>query len=149
MSISRGITYSSTEQITNTKLHNLIDTATLSISASEISSSMLTSLASSAGKIAPQNLWEMVNVVTNSSLATISRGTAFNLYYTTYASLATFINARVGQMFTLIAQQASFPVVMDVGNFKLAGNWIPVTKYDNLNLIFDGTVFIERGRTAV
>lgn len=149
MSITRGITYSSTEQITNTKLHNLIDLSTISVGYTEIASGMLSSLASASGKVPPQNFWNLSNFSTNASLPDISVGTAFNLYYSTYASLATFINARVGQRFTLIAQQASFPSIVDVGKFKISGNWTPATSKDNIEFLYDGTDFVELGRTTV
>jgi len=46
----------------------------------------------------------------------------------------------LGSHFTLIAQQASFPVVVDTGAFKLNANWVPAKQYDNfdLNLGWDG-----------
>lgn len=146
----QGHTFASTEQVTNTKLHNLVANASISnILASEIANSFMASLASGAGKIPTQNLFNMNTPATNASLIDVSLYTSLRLYYSTYGSLATFINARVGQEFTIIAQQASFPVIIDVGSFRLAGNWIPDTAGDNLKLHWDGTSFTEVGRINV
>jgi len=51
MSITKGQTFGSTEQITNTKLHALVDSATISLEHTEIANNMLTSLATTAGMI--------------------------------------------------------------------------------------------------
>lgn len=144
-----GTTFGSTEQVTNTKLHNIVNNASISnILASELSNNILSSLASSSGKLLPQNMFALGTPATNASLIDISQFTAINLFHSTYATLATFINARRGQEFTLIAQQASFPAILDTGSFKLAGNWIPAKQYDNLSLIWDGSAFVEIGRVA-
>lgn len=54
MSITKGTTYGVTEQITNTKLHTLVDSATISLELDEFSANVLTSLPSTAGMI-PQH----------------------------------------------------------------------------------------------
>jgi hypothetical protein len=147
--LSRGQTFGSTEQITNTKLHNLVDLGSISgIIGTDIGTSLMPSLPSAAGKINPQNLWELVTLGTNASQPNISIGTHFKVYFSTFASLATFVGARTGQEFTLIAQQASFPSIVDTGSFKLASNWIPAKQYDNIKLCYDGTAFIELGRVV-
>ncbi len=51
MSITKGQTFGSSEQITNTKLHNLVDAATISLEFSEVANNMLTSLPTTAGMI--------------------------------------------------------------------------------------------------
>lgn len=146
----QGHTFAATEQVTNTKLHNLVANASISnILAAELSNNLLTSLASALGKIPPQNFANLNTPATNASLIDVSTRTALLLYYSTYGSLATFINARVGQEFLLIAQQASFPTILDGGAFRLAGNWIPDTAGDNLRLIWDGTNFTETARGNV
>lgn len=148
--ITKGQTYGVAEQITNTKLHNLVDLATITgILASEMANSFVTSLASASGKIPPQNLWELKTVATNSSVPSLATGTMFKLHWATYGSIASFSNAKLGQKFTLIAGQASFPVIVDTGNFLLSANWIPDTAGDNLTLVWDGTNFIEVGRTNI
>ena len=106
-------------------------------------------LASSSGKIPPQNLWELKNLVTNASIPDLSVGTVFKLNASTYACLASFTNMRVGQVFTLIAGQASFPGICDTGSFLLSANWIAAKKGDNITLVWDGTNFIEIARVAV
>lgn len=147
--ITRGQTFGTAEQITNTKLHNLVDLATITgITNSELSSNLLTSLASSSGKIPPQNLWEYKSVATNSSVPSISTGTVFKLNSSTYACIASFSGMRTGQVFTLIAGQASYPGICDTGSFLLSANWIAAKAGDNLTLIWDGTSFIEISRVA-
>lgn len=51
MGLTRGLTLAVTEQITNTKLHNLVDQTTVSVNYSELSSGMLSSLATLSGRI--------------------------------------------------------------------------------------------------
>lgn len=51
MGITKGHTFGTTEQVNSTKLHNLVDLATLSIIHSELATNMLSSLATSAGRI--------------------------------------------------------------------------------------------------
>ena len=51
MSITKGHTFGATEQVTNTKLHNLVDTATLSIEHTEFAANVLSSLPSTAGTL--------------------------------------------------------------------------------------------------
>lgn len=51
MSISKGVNFASTEQVTNTKLNNLVDNATISLEHSELAASMLSSLATASGSI--------------------------------------------------------------------------------------------------
>lgn len=143
----QGQTFGSTEQVTNTKLHNLVANASISnILASEFNGNILTSLPSGAGKVPPQNLVNLNTPATNASLIDVGIRTVLNLYYSTYGSLATFINARTGQIFTLIAQQASFPSIIDIGVFRLSASWVPDGQYDNLTLLWDGSNFIEVGR---
>ena len=117
MAITKGQTFGIAEQITNTKLHNLVDLATFS-------DSFITSLASASGKIPPQNLWELKSVATNSSVPSLAIGTAFKLNSSTYGSIASFSSARTGQQFTLIAGQASYPCILDGGSFLLSANWM-------------------------
>ena len=58
MSIARGKTFGATEQVTNAKLHELVDSATILLENDEISTNMLTSLPSSAGTIPSYNLFQ-------------------------------------------------------------------------------------------
>lgn len=145
----QGQTFGATEQVTNTKLHNLVANASISsILAAELINSFLSSLASGHGKVPPQNFYNVVTPATNASLIDVSIATTLKVFYATYGSIATFINARVGHKFTIIAQQASFPAVLDTGSFKLSALWAPAKQYDNLTLEWDGSVFVEIGRTA-
>lgn len=145
----QGVTFATTEQVTNTKLHNLVANASISgIVVGDITNGFISSLPSAAGAIPPQNLWSMITVATNASVPNVGVGTSFKLYASTYMTIASFSNARIGQQFTIIGQQASFPGILDTGNFKLSANWAPGKQYDNLTLIWDGSAFIEVGRTA-
>lgn len=49
MSITKGLTYGSTEQITNTKLHNLVDLGTISLEFDEFATNVLQSIPTTAG----------------------------------------------------------------------------------------------------
>lgn len=50
--VTKGQTFGSTEQITNTKLHNLVDLATVtSIAVSDLSTGILGSLSSTPGQL--------------------------------------------------------------------------------------------------
>lgn len=147
--LSRGQTFGTTEQVTNTKLHNLVDLGSISgITGTDLGSAFMSSLPSSAGKINVQNLWSQVNIATNTSFPNVGNGTHFNLFHQTFVSLASFVNMRVGQQFTLIAQQASYPTILDSTNFKLSADWIPQKQYDNITLWFNGSVVVELNRTA-
>lgn len=148
--ILQGQTFGTTEQVTNTKLHNLVANASISnIRASELISDILTSLPSAAGKLPVQNYMQHNTPATNASTIDVSLYTSLSLYYSTYGSLATFVNARTGQKFTLLSGQASFPVIVDAGSFLLSANWVPAAAGDNLTLIWDGTNFVEIGRVTV
>lgn len=125
--ITRGQTFGQLEQITNTKLHNLVDLAT--ITGVEL-------LGYSSG-------------LTNASIPNISAGSVFKLNASTYCSIASFTGMQTGQMFTLIAGQASYPCILDAGSFLLSADWIAAKSGDNLTLVWDGTSFIEIARVAV
>lgn len=58
MSITKGQTFGAAEQVTNTKLHNLVDAATISLENDELSANVLSSLASTAGFFKIQNLFQ-------------------------------------------------------------------------------------------
>lgn len=135
--ISAGYTFGSTELVTSTKLHSLVNNATINIA----------SLPSTAGAILPRNLFSIVTVATNASIPNLVQGTSFKVYWSTYGSIASFINYYPGQRFTLFAQQASFPSILDTGNFKLNGNWIPAKVDDNITLEWNGSSFVEVFRT--
>ena len=93
-------------------------------------------------------MFNIVTTATNASLVDVSAASSLYAWYSTYGTLATFINARIGQIFRVVAQQASFPAIIDTGAFKLAGNWIPAKQYDNITLQWDGTAFVEVSRVA-
>lgn len=149
--ITKGYTFGATELVTNTKLSTLVDSATISgILHSELSSNILTSLTSSSGKVPPQNVFNFNSAVaTNSSVPNIGSYTALKLYYSTYGSIASFSNARIGQSFTLIAGQASFPAILDTANILLNADWKPAKANDNITLLWDGNKFIEISRVSV
>jgi hypothetical protein len=145
-----GHTYSVSEQVTNTKMNNQVNLASISnIQATELATNFLQSLPSATGRIPPQNIYNLGSAATNASLIDVSSAQAFNIYASTFSSLATFINARVGQPFTLFIQQASFPCLVTLGNFKLSGNFIPRKQYDNITLFWNGSVFVETARTLI
>jgi len=126
-----GINIVSNEQITNTKLHKIVNDATISsIKVNELGN-------------------ELATYSTNASTPDISNANVLLIHYSTYGTLATFVGARVGQRFTLISQQASFPSIIDTGSFKMNGNWIPTKLGDNITLVWDGTNFIEIFRVTV
>lgn len=64
MSISKGHTYGSTEQVTNTKLHNLVDLAIISLEYDEITAGLLSSLASNAGSLSGYNIRNLQSLAT-------------------------------------------------------------------------------------
>lgn len=135
--ITKGYTFGSTELVTNSKLHSLVNDATLNIA----------SLPSTAGAMLPRNLFSIVTVATNASIFSLVKGTSFRLHWSTYGTIASFTNMYPGQRFTLFAQQASFPSLVDIGNFKLNGNWIPQKVDDNITLEWNGSSFVEVFRT--
>ena len=171
--ITKGTSYGVAEQITNTKLHNLVDLATVTVivnadidaaaaivdtklaqitTASKVSGYAVTALASvpsAAGAIPPVNVYSLVNVATNASVPSLIKGTIFKLNASTYTSIASFTDMSTGQMFTLVAGQASFPSILDTGDFLLSADWISAKAGDNLTLVWDGSDFIEIGRVSV
>lgn len=148
--VYQGQTFATTEQITNTKLHNLVANASISsINPADMSTDFLSSLASLHGKIPMQNFWRHSNVVTNSSVPDVSAYTSLTLNWSTYGSIASLTNMRSGQQFSLVAGQASFPAILDAGSFLLSANWIPAKAGDSLTLLWDGTSFVELGRTSI
>lgn len=65
-SITKGQTFGATEQVTNTKLHNLVDLATISnISATELASNILQSLPTGAGQV---RYWSLVTSMASGAL---------------------------------------------------------------------------------
>ena len=135
--ITKGYTFGSTELVTNSKLHSLVNDATINMA----------SLPSTAGAILPRNLFSIITVTTNASIPNLIQGTSFRLHWSTYGTIASFTNYYPGQRFTLFAQQASFPSILDTGNFKLNGNWIPAKVDDNITLEWNGSSFVEVFRT--
>ena len=153
--ITKGQTFGSTEQITNTKLHALVDSATISAivnadidSSANIADTKLNQI-STAEKVLPAAMYAVKNMATGATIIDISAGTVFNLYTAsgvTGISLCSITGATSGQEFVLVAQQASYPVLVDVDIFKLSADWIPQGQYSNLRLVWDGTNYIEIGR---
>lgn len=126
-----GHTFDPREEVVNTKLHDLINLASISnISLIELGS-------------------ELGSFGTNASYIDLSGNNVIPLYYSTYGSLSTFISPRQGQKFCVISYQASFPVLIDTGSFKLSGNWIPANQYDNITLVWDGNNYIELSRKTI
>jgi len=79
-SITKGITLGATEQVTNTKLHNLVDQATISnISATELASNILTSLPTTAGTL---RYWSIVTSLASGALIRYNGSNSF------YASMS-------------------------------------------------------------
>lgn len=155
--LSKGQTFGSTEQVTNTKLHALVDSGSVTAivnadcdAGMALADSKLAQL-STAEKVLPKAMYALKNLVTGATVADISTGTIFNLYTASGAtgiSLCSITGATAGQEFTLVAQQASYPVLVDVGIFNLSADWIPQSQYDNLRLVWDGTNYIEISRVT-
>ena len=168
--LTKGQTFASTEQITNTKLHALVDSATCTAivnadvdaaaaivdtklntisTAGKVTGKAITNLASipsTAGVMPFVNLVKLGSIATNATRPNVSKLSALHLKFSTYASLTTFAGCVKGQEFTLIALQASMPRVPDGGKFILNGVWIP-KQNSTLRLIWDGTNYIEIART--
>jgi len=125
-----GHTYGATEQVTNTKLNNMMNNASIS-------------------NIHPIEFdIELYNADLNATTPNISNANVLKLTNNTYCSIPTILGARVGQRFTLLSQQASTPSIIDINSFKLNSDWIPAKANDNITLVWDGTNFIEIGRTV-
>lgn len=67
MSIIRGIVFGVGEQITNTKLHNIIDLATISVNHTELATSILASLPSTAG-VLPLHTYLRVSLASGATI---------------------------------------------------------------------------------
>lgn len=58
MSITKGLSFGVAEQVTNTKLHNLVDDATISLEHNEFATNVFTSLASAVGVLPFHSLFQ-------------------------------------------------------------------------------------------
>jgi hypothetical protein len=58
LGLTKGHTFGAAEQVNNTKLHNLVDLATVDLESSEVTTSFLSSLASTAGSLQWHNIYQ-------------------------------------------------------------------------------------------
>lgn len=70
-----------------------------------------------------------------------------NVQLLSAGSIATIIGAINGFPFTLYCQSAGSLGIPDAGLFQIAGAWIPTTQ-DTIMLVWDGTNYIELGRST-
>lgn len=146
MAIYKGHTFAATELVTSTKLNSLVDSASIALTVSELSTGFLSSLATTSGILRPINLYSITNVATNMSVPNVANKSFLKLYWSTYGSIASLTGMTSGQQFTLMAAQASFPAILDGGAFTLSADWIANGANDNITLVWDGSSFIETAR---
>jgi len=168
--LTKGQTFGASEQVTNTKLHALVDSATCTAianadidsaaaiadtklatisTANKISGkalSVLATIPSAAGVIPISNMVKLGSTATNATRPSVSTLTALTLHYATYVTLTTIAGCITGQEFNIISNQASFPRIEDAGKFILNGAWVPKAN-SLLKLIWNGTNYIEVSRT--
>jgi len=148
--ITKGYSFGSSELVNNTKLHSLIDSASIaSIVNSNLAPYILSSMATTAGRLPLRNMVYFSNLATNTTIPSIGDYTTLKLYHSTYCSIPSIAGAETGQKITFIAGQASTPSIVDTGIFLLSANWTPAKAGDNITLVWDGTSFIEISRVSV
>lgn len=149
MTITKGYTFGSTEQVTNTKIHSIVDSASIALDIGELKTGFLSSLTTVVGIVRPINIYSITAVATNATVPSAANKTYLRMYWSTYGSITSISGMTSGQFITISAQQASFPVICDVGNFVLSAKWTPNGANSNITLIWDGTKYIETSRTSV
>lgn len=87
MSITTGHTYGASEQVTYTKMNNMVNNAVISLQHTEISSNLLTSLASSAGSLSGYNINKLQSLASSAGFVNW-----FNL--SSFTSLASGVSLR-------------------------------------------------------
>ena len=127
--ISAGYTFGSTELVTNTKLHTLIDSATITgITSSELSITA-------------------ANIATNASIVSTAGAKVVNLYSCSAGSISTITGMLENIPFMLINRSSGASLaLLDASPFLLNGNVIPNSVGSNITLVWDGTNYIELGR---
>lgn len=91
-----------------------------------------------------------VAIGTNPSIVDTAGNRIVKLYSSSAGSIATIAGALTGVPFTLIMQSSGASLsLLDAGDMLLSAAWTPDTQYDNLTLVWDGSRYIELGRTAV
>jgi len=127
--LSRGYTFGSTELVTNTKLHTLIDSATITgITSSELSITA-------------------ANIATNASIVSTAGAKVVNLYSCSAGSISTITGMLENIPFMLINRSSGASLaLLDASPFLLNGNVIPNSVGSNITLVWDGTNYIELGR---
>ena len=129
--LSRGYTFGSTELVTNTKLHTLIDSATITgITSSELSITA-------------------ANIATNASIVSTAGAKIVNLYSCSAGSISTITGMLTNIPFMLINRSSGASLaLLDASPFLLNGNVTPNSVGSNITLVWDGTSYIEIGRVA-
>ena len=121
--ISAGYTFGSTELVTNVKLHTLVNSSTLSETASDIA--------------------------TNASIVSTAGAKIVNLYSCSAGSISTITGMLTNIPFMLINRSSGASLaLLDASPFLLNGNVTPSSVGSNITLVWDGTNYIEIGRVA-
>ena len=119
--IEKGYTFGTTELVTNTKLHTLIDSATLSETSADIA--------------------------TNASIVSTAGAKIVNLYSCSAGSISTITGMLTNIPFMLINRSSGASLaLLDASPFLLNGNVTPNSVGSNITLVWDGTNYIELGR---
>ena len=119
--IEKGYTFGTTELVTNTKLHTLIDSATLSETSTDIA--------------------------TNASIVSTAGAKIVNLYSCSAGSISTITGMLTNIPFMLINRSSGASLaLLDASPFLLNGNVTPNSVGSNITLVWDGTNYIELGR---
>jgi len=127
--ISKGYIFGSTELVTNTKLHTLIDSATITgITSSELSITA-------------------ANIATNASIVSTAGAKIVNLYSCSAGSISTITGMLTNIPFMLVNRSSGASLaLLDASPFLLNGNVTPNSVGSNITLVWDGTNYIELGR---
>ena len=119
--ISAGYTFGSTELVTNVKLHTLVNSSTLSETASDIA--------------------------TNASIVSTAGANIVNLYSCSAGSISTITGMLSNVPFMLVNRSSGASLaLLDASPFLLNGNVTPNSVGSNITLVWDGTNYIELGR---
>ena len=119
--IEKGYTFGTTELVTNTKLHTLIDSATLSETSADIA--------------------------TNASIVSTAGAKIVNLYSCSAGSISTITGMLTNIPFMLINRSSGASLaLLDTSPLLLNGDVTLSSVGSNITLVWDGTNYIELGR---
>lgn len=151
--ITKGFTFGATEQVTNTKLHNLVDLATISgivnaeVSASAAIVASKLDLSSIAQVVAmTSKIFKFAKGADVASTGTMTLGDDGNFFDITGTTSITSITAKTAGTFVIL-QFDGVLTFTDGGNLKLNGNFT-TSADDIIGLISDGTNWYECFRSA-